>query len=53
MNRAMASNLNAGNGLGVTGLEANRCSGCNIESVAICLDSIKVKLRIGLDEMVM
>jgi predicted nucleic acid-binding Zn-ribbon protein len=53
MDRAVAGNLNASNGLGVTWLEANRCSGCNVKSIAIRLDPIEVKLRIRLNEMVM
>jgi hypothetical protein len=53
MNCAVAGDLDASNGLRVTWLKANRRSGCNIKSIAICLDPIEVQLGIRLDEVVM
>ena len=53
MDCAVAGNLDASNSLRVTWLEADRRSGCDVESIAIRLDPIEVKLRIRLNEVVM
>jgi hypothetical protein len=40
-------------GLGVAGFEADGCSGCDVESVAVGFDAVEFELGIGFDEVVM